>query len=104
MSPGGAPLRRPSEDFAPARALLDYVRSAPSGVGDTVVDEDQVRAELARLLAALDGMVARLPGEENWFLTHPHGLFFHEIKASDLMLILDGIDLRRAKRRRDWDP
>ena len=64
MSPGGAPLRRPSEDFAPARALLDYVRSAPSGVGDTVVDEDQVRAELARLLAALDGMVARLPGGE----------------------------------------
>lgn len=25
------------------------------------------------------------------------------IKASDLMLILDGIDLRGAKRRRDWE-
>jgi ribulose-5-phosphate 4-epimerase/fuculose-1-phosphate aldolase len=32
-------------------------------------------------------VVARLPGEENWFLTHPHGLFFHETKASDLIRI-----------------
>ncbi|MBT6204406.1 MAG: hypothetical protein HOI34_11995, partial [Rhodospirillaceae bacterium] len=23
-------------------------------------------------------VVARLPGEESWFITHPHGLFFHE--------------------------
>ena len=29
-------------------------------------------------------IVARLPGED-WFLTHPHGLFFHEIRASDLI-------------------
>ena len=36
-------------------------------------------------------VVARLPGEENWFLTHPHGLFFHEMKASDLIRVdMDG--------------
>ncbi len=36
-------------------------------------------------------VVARLPGEEDWFLTHPHGLFFHEIKASDMIRIgMDG--------------
>ena len=29
-------------------------------------------------------IVARLPGEE-WFLTHPHGLHFHEIRARDLI-------------------
>ena len=36
-------------------------------------------------------VVARLPGDENHFLTHPHGLFFHEIKASDLIRVdMDG--------------
>jgi len=30
-------------------------------------------------------VVARLPGETQWFFTHPHGLHFHEIKASDLI-------------------
>jgi len=29
-------------------------------------------------------IVGRLPGAD-WFLTHPHGLHFHEIKASDLI-------------------
>jgi ribulose-5-phosphate 4-epimerase/fuculose-1-phosphate aldolase len=36
-------------------------------------------------------VVARLPGEESWFITHPHGLFFHEVKASDLIRVdMDG--------------
>ncbi len=36
-------------------------------------------------------VVSRLPGEDGWFLTHPHGLFFHEIGASDLIRVdMDG--------------
>ena len=36
-------------------------------------------------------VVSRLAGEEGWFLTHPHGLFFDEIRASDLIRVdMDG--------------
>jgi ribulose-5-phosphate 4-epimerase/fuculose-1-phosphate aldolase len=36
-------------------------------------------------------IVGRLGEEPDWFLTHPHGLFFHEIRASDLIKVdLDG--------------
>lgn len=32
-------------------------------------------------------VVARLSADHDWFLTHPHGLYFHEICASDLIKV-----------------
>jgi ribulose-5-phosphate 4-epimerase/fuculose-1-phosphate aldolase len=60
-------------------------------------DEWALRTDLAAAFRLLNrygmsdltngSVVARLPGESEWFLTHPHGLHFHEIKASDLLKV-----------------
>ncbi|MBS38522.1 MAG: hypothetical protein CMO26_21680 [Thiotrichales bacterium] len=59
--------------------------------------ERLLRQDLAAAFRLLDrygmsdltngSVVARLPGETDWFLTHPHGLFFHEVKATDLIRV-----------------
>ena len=39
---------------------------------------------------------ARLPGAD-WFFTHPHGLFFDEIRASDLIKVdMNGVPLEKS--------
>jgi len=61
---------------------------------DCSAEEWSLRQDLAAAFRLLDkygmsdltngSIVGRLPGTD-WFLTHPHGLYFHEIKASDLI-------------------
>ena len=41
---------------------------------------------------AAGSLVARLPGNEDWMFTHTQGIFFNEIRASDLFKV--GFDLR----------
>ena len=64
--------------------------------GSTTCSEEELalRQDTAAAFRLLDrygmsdltngSVVSRPPGEEGWFLTHPHGLFFDEIRASDL--------------------
>ena len=61
---------------------------------DCSPQEWALRQDLAAAFRLLDkyamsdltngSIVGRLPAAD-WFLTHPHGLYFHEIKASDLI-------------------
>jgi transposase len=43
-------------------------------------------------------------GRFHWLLESDTQQASHEIRAADLALILQGIDLRGAKRRRAWSP
>ena len=69
--------------------------SALTAIQKLVSNEEwSLRQDLAAAFRLLDkygmsdltngSIVGRLPGTD-WFLTHPHGLYFHEIKASDLI-------------------